>query len=203
MTAWRPVEDEARPRVVVAIGRWWKQRSAVFKFGATAMSLMAAFYAAVYYPYAETSLPGRWLAAYVVLQAQVCGAVLHLLDGNVSVEGVLIRGAFPLAIVLDCAAPDTMALFAAATLAFPATIGRKLTGLVAGLAAIAVVNIGRITFLYVVGVRWPHLFGVMHEEILQIVLVLTVACCFVLYASWIRRSGRPARGPYANESLPG
>jgi exosortase/archaeosortase family protein len=143
--------------------------------------VLAALYALIYFPYGGAALPARLLGGYLRLEARVAGGLLALFDRTVSVRGDLIEGRFPLRIVLDCAALDAQAVFAAAVVAFPAPWPRKLKGLGAGLLVISLFNLVRIAFLYVVGARWPASFRAVHEEVMPVLLVVVVCGAFALW----------------------
>jgi exosortase/archaeosortase family protein len=147
-----------------------------------AAGLMAVFYALLYFPYPPGSLPLRAFAWYLHHIALAAGAIARLFDGSVTVADDLVQGRFSLRIVLDCAALDAHALFAAAVLAFPAPWSRRAAGVVAGTVLIALVNLARIVALYVAGLRWPASFHLLHEEVLQMAIILAT---FVAFAGWI------------------
>jgi exosortase/archaeosortase family protein len=149
------------------------------------------FYLALYFPHRPDSLAGRALAGYVRLQAIASGALVHLFDRSVTVTANIIAGRFNLAIILDCAAVDAQALFAATVLAFPAPWKKKLLGLGAGIAAITVVNLGRIVTLYFVGANWPRYFNFLHEDLFQFGIIAAACASFGVWAFWV--SGRLGR----------
>jgi len=171
--------------------RWWHARPGTFRFIARAALLMGAFYLLLYYPYRDGSLPERLLFRYLGLLAAVSGGVLSLFDSSVNVQGVFILGRQPLHIVLDCAALDALALFAATVLAFPARWRVRLTGFVAGGSVIWAFNVLRIVLLYVAGVKWPQLFDVLHEDVMALLLVLVSVGCFAVWAVRSRISAPP------------
>jgi exosortase/archaeosortase family protein len=79
---------------------------------------------------------------------------------------------------------DAQALYLAAVLGVRARLFDKTLGLMGGFALLTAVNLARIVTLYLVGVRAPRLFHVLHEEILQIGLVLCALLTFGLWARW-------------------
>jgi exosortase/archaeosortase family protein len=182
-----------RKLTAAAIG-WWRSRPGTFRFVARVVLLMGAFYAVLYFPYGDRSLPARLLSRYLVLLAHVSGGLLALFDPSVSVEGVFIMGRQPLQIVLDCAALDALALFAATVLAFPAAARVKLLGIAAGGAIIWTFNVLRIVLLYVAGVKWPRLFDVLHEDVMALLLVLVSVGCFAVWAAAFRTSASAVGG---------
>ncbi len=149
-------------------------------------------YLLLYFPYPAGTFPVRLLASYLRLVAHVSAAVAWLFDHNVVATGDLVSGRFSLRIVLDCAALDAHALLAAAVLAFPAPLALRLYGVLAGTLCLAAMNIGRIVTLYVVGMRWPSAFHWMHEEVLQLGVVLCAFLSFLAWIVWARRQSARA-----------
>lgn len=174
-------EHEGSIRLARAL-RWWRARDGTLRFIVRAALLMGTFYLLLYYPYREGSLPERLLFRYLGLLASVSGGILSLFDSSVSVQGVFILGRQPLHIVLDCAALDALALFAATVLAFPARWRVKLAGFLAGAAVIWGFNVLRIVLLYLAGVKWPQLFDILHEDVMALLLVLVSVGCFAVWA---------------------
>lgn len=154
-------------------------------------ALMAVLYAALYFPYEAGQWPARALQTYINGLAAVVGFLLSLVDSTVTVQGDHISGRFPLRIVLDCAALDAQALFAAAVLAYPAAWPRKLKALGIGLVAIGVLNLGRIISLYFVGIHWSTGFHVLHEEVMPLALVLFSVSLFALWTLSLRGVATP------------
>jgi exosortase/archaeosortase family protein len=111
--------------------------------------------------------------------------------GELGDLGTLIVGRFSLRIVLDCAALDAHALLAAAVLAFPVAWRRRIAGVVAGTPIVGAINVIRIVILYVAGVRWPDAFHVLHEEVLQLLIIVSTFLVFAAWIVWARRA-RPA-----------
>lgn len=152
-----------------------------------ALVVGGAAYAILYFPYPEGSLPVRALTGYLRLVAHASAIAVWPFDHTVVASGDLVEGRFSLRIVLDCAALDAHALFAAAVLAFPAPVALRLWGVIAGGLGLAAVNVGRIAILYVVGIWWPTAFHRMHEEVLQLTIVLAAFLAFLVFILWAQR----------------
>lgn len=163
------------------------------RFLVSSIAFMLALYAVVYHPYEAASAPGQLLIAYLTSSATGSASVLGWLGEPVSVVGATVAGRFPYVVVLDCAALDAQALFAAAVLAFPASLGAKAIGLVVGLSGIWLINVSRLVLLYYAGARSFELFRVLHEEVFVFLVILAVCWLFFVWASWARRTvKRPA-----------
>lgn len=161
---------------------------------------MGGLYAVLYHPYAGHSWPGQLLARYLELVAGGSALLLRCCGELVRVDGTTVLGRFSYVVVLDCAALDAQAFFAAAVLAFPAAWRDKALGLGAGLAAIFFLNLCRLALLYFAGAHSRRLFQVLHEEVLVALVVLVVCSWFALWASWAHarlEAGIPTEGAHA------
>lgn len=173
-----------------AVHRWLSASNHRWRFLIVTVTLMIVFYAALYHPYDSASIPGQLLVGYLQLAAHGSAALLGWLGETVSVNGTTVIGRFPFVVVLDCAALDAQALFAAAVLAFPASFRAKLLGLSLGLLSIWLINVARLVMLYFAGARSLELFQVLHEEVFVLVVILAVCALFFAWACWAR--GRSA-----------
>jgi exosortase/archaeosortase family protein len=152
--------------------------------------LMVGFYAILYHPYAEDSWPAQALTQYLRVTANASVWVLQLLGESASASDTQVFGRFPYVVVLDCAALDAQALFAAAVLAFPARAWTKVLGVVLGLSAIFGINVARLVLLYFAGARSRELFHVLHEEVMVFAVIALVCLMFLLWAQLALRTGR-------------
>lgn len=150
----------------------------------TTAALMMALYALAYHAWDATSLGGKLLLAYLEAVAQVSAASLRLMGEKVTLVDTTVSGRFAYVVVVDCAALDVQALFAAAVLAFPSPWRTRLAGLVCGMAAIFSINITRLIVLYYAGASSLDLFNTLHEEVFVLVIVALVCGLFLGWARW-------------------
>jgi exosortase/archaeosortase family protein len=150
------------------------------------VTLMLGFYSVLYQPYDPLSWPGTWLLAYLEVSARSSAALLTLFGESVSLSGTQVLGRFPFVVVLDCAALDAQALFAAAVLAFPVQAWKRVAGLLGGLVLIFGINTLRLVALYFAGVRSLDLFHTLHEEVFVFVIIACVCLLFFGWARWAR-----------------
>jgi exosortase H (IPTLxxWG-CTERM-specific) len=131
--------------------------------------------------------------------ARVSAAVLNALGETVTVSGTEIRSArFVVNIENGCNGVETALLFGSAVLAFPAPWPRRVFGLLAGFAAIQVINLVRVVSLFWIGVHRPAFFSSSHTVLWQSIVVL---CGVILFLAWASREQR-ARAAVA-ENGPG
>jgi len=115
--------------------------------------------------------------------ARASGAALNLLGQEVRMEGTVIRSdRFAVNIRNGCNAVETLLIFGAAVLAFPASWRARLLGLAAGAALIQLVNLVRVVALFLTGAYLPRFFDASHTVVWQTLVVLCGVLLWVLWA---------------------
>lgn len=94
---------------------------------------------------------------------------------------------FPFVIISECGAIEIMAIFFAAVIAFPTTMGRKLLGAFVGIPLMYVVNVFRLSFLGVVGAltaggMW---FEFLHYYVWQAVYIVFVVAVWLAWIEFV------------------
>jgi exosortase/archaeosortase family protein len=124
----------------------------------------------------------------ITFYAKLSSRLLNLMGQQATVFGDTISSSqFSIGIKMGCDAVEPMALFAAGILAFPALFRKKLVGLLAGLFVIFVLNIVRIATLFLVGIKYPDLFEVMHFEVWQAIFIVVAIGLWFIWLSWAVR----------------
>jgi len=130
------------------------------------------------------------LAAFTAGVAKVSGATLDLLGQGVEMEGTVIRNPrFAVNIENGCNGVETMIIFLAAVLAFPASWKARAVGLALGLVAIQLVNLVRVVALFLTGVYFPSFFDNSHTVVWQTIVILFGV---FLWIFWANRYALPA-----------
>lgn len=142
-------------------------------------------YTALYFPYPEHSTPARVLHRYLEWIAAASAWVIQRFDPRAQAQGDMVLGQFPLQIVLDCAALDAQAMLSVAILVAAGSVPQKVAGMCAGAFLLGAFNIARISLLYAVGTHYPDWFQMLHEEVLQLGMV--IAAC-ALFAAWLHHT---------------
>jgi len=75
-------------------------------------------------------------------------------------------------------------LFSAAVLSFRAPIVRKLTGVLAGIVVLQVLNLLRIVTLYWIGLHLPDIFNAAHTEIWPTAFIVVAIVLFICWIEW-------------------
>ncbi len=126
--------------------------------------------------------------------ARVAVTALHIVDRNVHAVGTTMASQqFAMDVRNGCNAIETMILFAAAVVAFPASARSRLIGLAIGLPVIQLANIVRLATLYWVGSRHPNWFEVFHIGVWQTLIILVGVATFAIWSSRSAASASVAR----------
>jgi exosortase H (IPTLxxWG-CTERM-specific) len=119
--------------------------------------------------------------------ARAAYAILHALGAPVRLRGaVVMLPDFAVEIRNNCNAVYEIGLYAAATLAYPASAGRRLAGILLGGALLYLVNLVRVLTLIWVGALLPQSFDVAHVYVWQALFLVAVAGLWLAWVSRVR-----------------
>ncbi|MEL7060866.1 MAG: exosortase H [Acidobacteriota bacterium] len=121
--------------------------------------------------------------------AHASSIALNLIGQDTTLRGTgLSNDRFRVNIKNGCNGVETMIIFLAAVVAFPATWKAKAIGLTVGIVAIQAVNLIRVVALFLTGVYWPSLFDSSHTVIWQTIVILFGV---LLWIFWAQRFAAP------------
>ncbi len=121
--------------------------------------------------------------------AHASGIALNLIGQGITKDGTILRNdAFAVNIRNGCNGVETMLIFGAAVLAFPASWRARALGFVFGMAAIQGVNLVRVVALFLTGAYYPSFFDASHTVVWQTVVV---AFGVLLWIVWADRFAKP------------
>lgn len=124
--------------------------------------------------------------------AKVSGVTLALLGQDVEMRGTIIESPrFAVNIRNGCNGVETMLIFLAAVLAFPAPWKARAIGLAFGIVAIQAVNLVRVVALFFTGAYFPSFFDTSHTVVWQTLVILSGVLLWILWADRVARP-RPA-----------
>ena len=127
-------------------------------------------------------MSGAFLDAFCAILAHIAGFTLTLLSVPASSDGAIVGSdAFTAVIVAECTALDVIILFGAAVLAYPASIGARLHGLLLGVAALFALNIARIVSLILIGIHYPDSLEDAHLWVWQTAMALAAIGLWILW----------------------
>jgi len=156
-------------------------------FAARFAGLLLLFYVII----AVNPVNDRVIVPFTAEIARISAAMLRIFVRDVATAGTtIVSRRFSMDVENGCNAVETMILFAAAVLAFPASVRDRLVGLAIGLPAIQALNIVRLFSLFLLGVHRPDWFSVSHIAIWQTVIILIGVAMFVIWSSRVARHRR-------------
>lgn len=121
--------------------------------------------------------------------AKASGIALDLIGQDVTMNGTRIRNArFAVNIRNGCNGVETMIIFLAAVVAFPAPWRARAWGLVLGIVAIQIVNLIRVVALFLTGAYFPRFFDSSHTVVWQ---TIVIAFGVLLWIFWANRFAAP------------
>ncbi|MGE3180911.1 MAG: archaeosortase/exosortase family protein [Phycisphaerae bacterium] len=150
-----------------------------------------AFHAFYYAPTSPDSARERTTRALLRGYATGAASFLRLFDQEVTAIDRTVSGRVQLQIARNCDAIQSKIVVLSAILAFPASWLRKLSGLLACLAAIALLNLLRIVTLYWLLRDWPDWFEFVHLKVWQPVMVGAAIVLFVCWTRYALRTQQP------------
>lgn len=116
--------------------------------------------------------------------ATVSGHTLNLLGQGITQEGTIVRNEqFAVNIRNGCNGVETMVIFLAAVLAFPATWKSRGIGLALGIVAIQGINLVRVVALFLTGSYFRDFFDTSHTVVWQTVVILFGVLLWILWAN--------------------
>ncbi len=127
---------------------------------------------------------GHVIEPFTAGVARASGVTLNLIGQDIEMQGTAIRnGRFAVNIENGCNGVETMIIFLAAVLAFPASWKSRAAGLVLGLVAIQFVNLIRVVALFLTGAYFPKFFDSSHTVVWQTIVILFGVFLWIFWAN--------------------
>jgi len=169
-------------------GAWYASKRPVFWFCGKFSFLLFLYYSVSLMPFFAPAIGG-----YLTANARVSHVLLNFFGEPCRITETTIWSATHAVTVLPtCSALELAWFFCAMVLSFPAPLGRRVWGILAGVPLLLGLNLVRIMSLYYVGVHFRGAFDTIHEEAWPVVLILlTIAIC----SGWIQwaRADKPTK----------
>jgi exosortase H (IPTLxxWG-CTERM-specific) len=156
----------------------------VLRFVVLFIALMVAFYAVTSMSWYQDGVFQR----YLNLNADVSAMMLRWFGEDARSTDQDVRSPrMSLSIAAGCDAIEPSFMFAAAVMAFPASVKAKLLGVIVGVPLLLLLNLARILSLYYIGVYVPNWFEIAHVDIWQPAFILLALICWIVWVIWAMR----------------
>lgn len=142
-----------------------------------------------------TPVNDNLIEPFTGLVAKASGWSLNAIGQGITMQGTIIRNErFAVNIMNGCNGVETMIIFLAAVIAFPAPWKARIVGLILGCLAIQGVNLVRVVSLFLTGAYFPEFFDSSHTVIWQSIVILFGV---LLWIFWANRFALPPRSESA------
>lgn len=140
-----------------------------------------------------TPVNDNFIEPFTGLVAKASGVALNVIGQDITMNGTAIRNErFAVNIMNGCNGVETMIIFLAAVIAFPAPWKARIAGLILGVLAIQGLNLVRVVSLFLTGAYFPQYFDSSHTVIWQSIVILFGV---LLWIFWANRFAAPAAKP--------
>jgi exosortase H (IPTLxxWG-CTERM-specific) len=158
---------------------------AIGRFIVTAVAMLGIFFVVLtQLRFSEQHL----IAPYTVLLARSMSVILGVAGLSPAFSGTSVTASgFSATIVPSCAGIEIMALLAASMLAFPASVRRKVSGVLLGLVAVHLINVARLVVLFLIGIHFRSGFDQAHYYYAQGFLLLATVGIWALWVTHLPR----------------
>ncbi len=156
--------------------------------------IVVALFAAELTPPVQSAVVLPWTDAL----ARICAGLLTIFDPHVAAFGKILQSTtngFAISIEAGCNGIEAAIILIAAMLAFPAPWKHRLIGILAGLAAVQVLNIVRVVSLFYLGqwnfkaFEWAHLY------LWQALIMLDALIVWLLWIRALPSAPHPSADP--------
>lgn len=131
----------------------------------------------------------RTVSASATEDARISSAILNRMGENTRVsDGTIWSPRSAITVIPACSAFEYLWFFCAAVFAFPASLVRKIAGMLVGVTLLLSLNLFRVVSLYYIRAHFPEHFDAVHEELWGIVLVLASICLCAAWIGWVRQA---------------
>ncbi|EDY19098.1 conserved hypothetical protein [Chthoniobacter flavus Ellin428] len=149
--------------------------------------------------HAITLLPlfDRVLPIYLHGVAVVAAGLTHCFGESTTVTGAMLHSpTYAITVAPSCSAVELACYIGAAVIAFPSPWRAKASGFFLGICFVAVLNVLRVTSLFLVGAHARAAFEVAHEDVWAVLLIIASTLFVAGWIAWVT----PRKTPAATET---
>lgn len=123
------------------------------------------------------------IVPFTAVVARCTALLLRGVEGGVVAVGTVIRSPrFALDVRNGCNGVEAVILLVAAILAFPSTLRSRLAGLMVAAVAIELLNLVRLSSLFLLGEHYRRVFDFVHVAVWQSLVILAAIAIFILWS---------------------
>ena len=169
------------------VNRSWKRgyeaKRPLLFYGLRFAGVTAALYAISLMPAYQ-----RGLTQATFANARIAHALIEGLGGSSILAGATLRCGGDAIITVQpfCTGFEYSWFLVAAIAAFPASLARKVPGIILGVASLLALNVVRIASLYWTGVHSPRYFASVHGQLWALILNIASVCVMVAWIVWVK-----------------
>lgn len=152
-----------------------------FRFFLLFFLISVGLYSLFYFWKGGTQTLQRWTAL-------ISGGILKILGFPAVVNGTTYSvSGMAIEIIPECTGLYEIIVFAAIVLAFPASLYKKIVGVIGGVLILVLLNLVRLLILALVGMRNREWMDWVHLYLWQLTLILFVIGLFLAWLSWAKK----------------
>jgi len=169
------------------LSQWWSGKSLIFRYSLLFLLGIILFYlfyySSIYIDYFKPVIEG--------FQLTISAGLLNIMGYGVEKVGTnLTNPDFSVNLSGGCDGMEGTALLVVAILMFPIRMALKVPGLLIGIAVLLLINILRITGLFLTGIHWPSAFDFLHLHAGFAFFMLASILISISWLSWaIKKQG--------------
>jgi exosortase H (IPTLxxWG-CTERM-specific) len=158
------------------------KKHSVFIFLSVMIILGLIFYA-LFLP--SLFFQNRFHTVYINLNAKISGLLISVFTKNISVSGSNISmPGYSISLIKGCEAIEPTAFFIFAILAFPASLKKKIFGLISGFIILFILNLVRIISLFYLGYYYPGIVNEVHVYLWPAIYIVITIFIWLVWMRW-------------------
>jgi exosortase/archaeosortase family protein len=159
---------------------WLGEKAPVLWFCGKFFALLVLFYFLTQLPVCQ-----RALDATTLCYAHLASTILNGLGEATRCAGATIGSSkFSMTVLPACSAIEFPLFFTALAIGFPSRLAPKILGVLAATGFFFVLNLLRITSLFLIGVHLPQIFTMAHERLWGIILISAIVALSLFWINW-------------------
>lgn len=170
---------------------WWREGRPIHLFIIKFVGVLVALHAVTLLPVFDRMLP-----FYLHAVAVMAGTLTHCFGEATTVMDVTLRSsAYAVTVAPSCSAVELACYIGAAVIAFPSPWRARVSGFFIGFCLVAILNVIRVTSLFLVGVHARSAFEVAHDDVWAVLLISATTLFVAGWIAWVTQPQAPPVKP--------